>query len=58
MSGQQENTNQQFMYDYLKASILWYKLFARTPQKHGFIANPYDPFIANNMMDNQQPMIM
>jgi len=42
------------MYGTLKAALLWYQLLAETLTKEGFHINPYDPCVANKMINGSQ----
>jgi Reverse transcriptase (RNA-dependent DNA polymerase) len=42
------------IYGCVQSALLWYKLFYGTLQKMGFVLNPYDPCIANCMIDGKQ----
>ena len=44
----------QAIYGLLVAAILWYKKFRASIEKIGFKVNPYDPCVANKMIDNNQ----
>jgi hypothetical protein len=42
------------IYGCVKSALLWYKMFSSTLQKMGFVLNPYDPCIANCMIQGEQ----
>jgi hypothetical protein len=42
------------LYGCIKSAILWYECFAGQLQKMGFELNPYDPCIANKMINGKQ----
>jgi Reverse transcriptase (RNA-dependent DNA polymerase) len=42
------------IYGCVQSALLWYKLFYGTLEKMGFVLNPYDPCIANCMIDGKQ----
>ena len=42
------------LYGCVISAFLWYKLFAGTLKKLGFVLNPYDPCIANKTIDGKQ----
>ena len=42
------------IYGCLKSALLWYNLYSSTLQKMGFVLNPYDLCVANNMIDGSQ----
>ena len=46
------------MYGTLKAAILWYILFAGTLKEQGFQINPYEPCVANKMVNGKQLTIL
>ena len=39
------------MYGCLKAGLLWYQLFSETLKKEGFALNPYEPCVANKIVN-------
>jgi len=45
------------IYGLLVSSLLWYKQFRGDLEGQGFIFNPYDPCIANKMVDGKQHTI-
>ena len=45
------------LYGMLKASMLYYKKFRTDIESIGFILNPYDPCVANRMVDGKQHTI-
>ena len=45
------------IYGMLEASLLWYKKFRKDLEEQGFKFNPYDPCIANRMIDGKQHTI-
>ena len=42
------------IYGCVKSALLWYNLFTSKLEKMGFVLNPYDPCIANCMIDGSQ----
>ena len=42
------------MYGTLTAPILWYQLFTNTLLENGFTLNPYDPCVANKLINGLQ----
>jgi len=42
------------MYGTLKAALLWYELLSETLTKEGFVLNPYDPCVANKIVNGSQ----
>jgi hypothetical protein len=42
------------IYGCVKSALLWYNLFKNTLEKMGFVINPYDPCIANCMIEGTQ----
>jgi hypothetical protein len=42
------------LYGCVKSALLWYELFTGTLQEIGFELNPYDPCVANKMINNKQ----
>ena len=42
------------LYGCVQSGLLWYELFSTTLQDMGFKLNPYEPCIANNMIDGHQ----
>jgi hypothetical protein len=42
------------LYGCIKSALLWYKLFTSTLEKMGFVLNPYDPCVANKMINGNQ----
>jgi len=42
------------MYGTLKAALLWYELLSDTLVKEGFTLNPYDPCVANKIVNGKQ----
>ena len=42
------------LYGCMRSGLLWYKLFSETLQGHGSELNPYDPCVANKIIDNKQ----
>jgi len=42
------------MYGTLKAALLWYELLSETLTKEGFVLNPYDPCVANKVVNGSQ----
>ena len=47
----------QAIYGMLEASLLWYKKLRADLEEHGFVFNPYDPCIANKMVNGKQQTI-
>ena len=45
------------LYGMLIASLLWYKQFRGDLESIGFVFNPYDPCVANRMVDGKQQTI-
>jgi hypothetical protein len=46
------------LYGCVRSALLWYELFATTLKKMGFVLNPYDPCVANKMIDGKQCTIV
>ena len=46
------------IYGMLQAALLWYKKFREDLEKKGFKFNPYDPCVANRMVDGSQHTIL
>ena len=44
-------------YGMLEASLLWYKKFKADLESIGFVFNPYDPCVANRMVNDKQQTI-
>ena len=42
------------LYGCVQSALLWYKLFSSTLKNLGFVLNPYDPCVANAMLDGSQ----
>ena len=42
------------LYGCVKSALLWYELFSSTLTSMGFVLNPYDPCVANMMIDGAQ----
>jgi Reverse transcriptase (RNA-dependent DNA polymerase) len=42
------------LYGCIKSALLWYNLFVSTLKDMGFTINPYDPCVANKMIDDKQ----
>ena len=42
------------LYGCVKSALLWYELFTSTLQEMGFELNPYDPCVANKMINGKQ----
>ena len=42
------------LYGCIKSALLWYKLFTSTLEQMGFVLNPYDPCVANKMINGKQ----
>ena len=38
----------------MKSALLWYELFSGTLKEMGFALNPYDPCVANMMIEGAQ----
>ena len=45
------------LYGMLAAALLWYKKFRKDLESIGFIFNPYDPCVANRMVNNKQQTV-
>ena len=45
------------LYGMLIASLLWYKKFRKDLESIGFVFNPYDPCVANRLIDGKQQTI-
>jgi len=45
------------LYGMLQAALLWYKKFRSDLESIGYIFNPYDPCVANKMIDGKQHTI-
>jgi hypothetical protein len=45
------------IYGMLQAALLWYKKFQKELEENGFIFNPYDPCVANRMVNGKQQCI-
>ena len=45
------------LYGMLVSALLWYKQFRKELEKVGFVFNPYDPCIANRMINGKQHTI-
>ena len=48
---------QNVLYGMMVASLLYYRKFTKSLTDIGFKMNPYDPFVANNIIDRQQMTI-
>ena len=46
------------LYGCVKSAVLWYELFASTLTKMGFVLNPYDPCVANKLIEGSQCTIV
>jgi Reverse transcriptase (RNA-dependent DNA polymerase)/Zinc knuckle len=46
------------LYGCVKSALLWYELFSSTLEGLGFELNPYDPCVANKMIDGKQCTIV
>jgi hypothetical protein len=46
------------IYGCVKSALLWYELFSETLKKMGFKLNPYDPCVANCMIEGKQCTIV
>jgi len=46
------------LYGCVQSALLWYKLFSTTLQGMGFMLNPYDPCIANKIINGKQCTII
>jgi hypothetical protein len=46
------------LYGCIKSAMLWYNLFTDTLKSEGFVLNPYDPCIANKMVNGKQCTIV
>lgn len=42
------------LYGCIKSAMLWYNMFASTLKGMGFVLNPYDPCVANKMINGKQ----
>ena len=42
------------IYGMLQAALLWYKKFRKDIESIGFQVNPYDPCVANRIIDGKQ----
>ncbi|MGC9293583.1 MAG: reverse transcriptase domain-containing protein, partial [Acidobacteriaceae bacterium] len=42
------------LYGMLVAALLWYKKFRNDLEQQGFVFNPYDPCVANKVVNNKQ----
>src|SRR5687767_8463766 len=42
------------LYGCIKSALLWYDLFVKTLQKKGFSLKPYNPCVANSVIDGSQ----
>ena len=42
------------LYGMLRAALLFYKRLRSDLEDRGFVVNPYDPCVANNMVDGLQ----
>jgi hypothetical protein len=42
------------LYGMLQSSLLYYKKFRKDFEEFGFIINPYDPCVANRMVNGKQ----
>ena len=42
------------LYGCVRSALLWYELFAGTLKKMGFELNPYQPCVANKMIEGTQ----
>jgi hypothetical protein len=42
------------LYGCVKSALLWYDLFTETLKERGFVLNPYDPCVANCIIDGKQ----
>ena len=45
------------IYGMLQAGLLWYRKLRTDLEGQGFLFNPYDPCVANRMIDGQQHTI-
>ena len=46
------------LYGMLKSSLLYYKKFRKDIEEIGFEVNPYDPCVANRMVNGKQHTIV
>jgi hypothetical protein len=46
------------LYGCVKSALLWYRLFSEHLQGMGFVLNPYDPCVANCIIDGKQCTIV
>ena len=42
------------LYGMIESALLWYQLFSSVLTEQGFMLNPYDPCIANKMVNGKQ----
>jgi hypothetical protein len=42
------------LYGCVRSALLWYELFAGTLKEMGFVLNPYDPCVANKIIEGSQ----
>jgi hypothetical protein len=42
------------IYGCVKSALLWYEMFSETLKEIGFVINPYDPCVANCMIEGKQ----
>jgi hypothetical protein len=48
---------QNAIYGTMVASLLYYQKFCKTLKREGFVMNPYDPCVANKMVDGKQQTV-
>lgn len=46
------------LYGCVRSALLWYELFHNTLRALGFVLNPYDPCVANKMINGKQCTIV
>ena len=42
------------LYGMIESALLWYTLYTEVLHKEGFVINPYDPCVANKLINNKQ----
>ena len=42
------------LYGYMQSALLWYRMFKECLEGLGYVINPYDPCVANKMINNAQ----
>ena len=48
----------QAIYGCIESALMWYKLYAETLEKEGFVINPYDRCVANKIINGKQCTIV